>query len=65
MRERSISPVELVDGSLEDSSMENALPEVTSLEPQLLCEESDYSDKCLFLAKLELTSLAAERRKGW
>ena len=57
-REPSVSPVLLVNGS------DKPISPSPKLDPEVLCQEPDYPNKCSFLGSFSLGTVENEKKKG-
>ena len=57
-REPSVSPVLMVDGS------DKHIFPSPKLDPEVLCQEPDYPNKCSFLGSFSLGTVENEKKKG-
>ncbi|XP_069112722.1 genetic suppressor element 1-like isoform X1 [Argopecten irradians] len=62
LRERSVSPILMVDGeSTEESGP--SLPISQDLNSEALCQEQDYPEKCSFLSSMKLSTISPDKKK--
>ncbi|XP_033755222.1 genetic suppressor element 1-like isoform X2 [Pecten maximus] len=63
LRERSVSPVVMVDGEATEDSAPN-LTISQDLNSDALCQEQDYPEKCSFLSSMKLSTISPDKKKG-